>query len=907
MPGRPNVDRHRDRTVICKSLGGYKIISLLGAGGMGEVYLAEDTSLDRKVAIKVLPERLSEDDDRLARFELEAKLLASLNHPNIATIYGLEEFEGSRFIVLELVEGDTLGDRIAQGSLPVADALELARQIARGLEAAHDQGVIHRDLKPDNVKIAADGRAKILDFGLAKAFDDSPAQTSPDTSESPTRLQRTQTGMIMGTAAYMSPEQARGKPLDKRTDIWSFGCVLYELLVGRRPFGGDTVSDLLVEILDREPDWSALPAGLPVKVKDLLRRCLKKDTDARLHDIADARIEIEEAQQEPAETAPSGEDLIAVSRPQRMPWLVAMIMFLAAVVAISANWMATRQRTDPPIVRRFALDFPPGESLIMGPSRGPSIAISPDGNRIAYVGQYEGAPHLFLRDADEVDGRPLPDTAGASNPFFSPDGRWVGFVATPEIKKISVDGSELSPLARIFGQRGAEWAPDNWIYYSPSYGQGIWRVHADGGEPEELTSLDTSAGETNHRWPSVLPGGRVLIFTVKTTSLDSFDDAIVSAYDMDTGERTVVLRGASYARYSPTGHLTFVLRGSLMAVEFDPESLETTGSPVVVQDGFVTHPFFGSAQIAYSESGTLVYGLGEIEAPELPLLAVDRNGETRELTEQGRWFVDARVSPNGRRILTTIEAARSTTAVYDISRKTLTVLSLDGDIWRSIWAPDSNRIAHTTDSGGEWSIGLTSADGSGENSTLVTSEVDAYTTSWSPDGRTIAFIRNDRETGWDIWTVTAEGGSAEPFLVESGAQKDAVFSPDGKWLAYTTNVSGNDEIWVTPFPGKETRSMVSTDGGTEPVWSHSGDELFYRKGDSLMVVAIETRPEFDSSAPRTLFLGEFSPSDELYRTYDVFPDGETFVLVQPVEQFFPRRIVVVLNWFEELRSRMASR
>ncbi|MCH9034460.1 MAG: serine/threonine-protein kinase, partial [Planctomycetes bacterium] len=613
--------------------GPYKIIAPLGAGGMGEVYRARDAKLDREVAIKVLPDTFARDPERIARFQREAKVLASLNHPSIAAIYGFEESDGKRFLVLELVEGETLAERLRGGVLPVDEALEVCKQIAEALEAAHEKGVIHRDLKPGNVMIRPDGSVKVLDFGLAKAFSPIDEVSPTQIAESPTITAAfTRPGVVLGTAAYMSPEQARGKPLDKRTDIWSFGVVLYECLGGRRPFEGETATDLIAKILERDPDWTGLPGDTPLTVQLLLKRCLQKDRKRRLHDIGDARIEIEEALSEPwVEKA----TLAGVSRPTRwglaVPWSITALMVIIVISLIVRGWMGSTPSV-PRLVWRFAIDLPAEAPVAVADNL--SVALSPDGTRLVYVGERDGGTQLYLRVIDEFAVTPIPGTEDGTGPFFSPDGKWVGYFdyRAGKLKKVPLRGGGTIDICDAPpSSRGASWGMDDVIVFTRGITGGLYTVSATGGTPQPLATPDFEKGEKSCRLPQILPGGKGVLFTMSTSDIDSYDEASIAVVLLETGERKILFKGGSNARYAPTGHIVYARAGSLMAVPFDLERLEVTGPPFQILKGVVTSDIYGSAQFSFSGDGTLIYVPGGPEIYYSRLVLVDRRGEFHPL------------------------------------------------------------------------------------------------------------------------------------------------------------------------------------------------------------------------------------------------------------------------------------
>jgi eukaryotic-like serine/threonine-protein kinase len=965
-------------------LGQYEIRALIGAGGMGEVYRAHDTKLDRDVAIKVLPEAFARDPERVARFRREAKLLASLNHPNIATIHGLEEADGAHFLVMELVEGETLAELLNQGperqrrvtlsgeaeplpggrgsdsGLAIEDALAITTQICDALEHAHERGVIHRDLKPANVKLTSDGNVKVLDFGLAKAFagdgtaGDSPKpvydSNSPTVSRLPAQLSPefspTIPGTIMGTAAYMSPEQARGKVVDKRTDIWALGCVLYELLTGEGAFyrsdpcrdreqadtfprakgplphgrgsdgaiadaQPDTVQDILARVLKSEPDWTALPAATPPGIRTLLRRCLDKDRARRYHDAADVRIQIEESLASAALPAPASAAVQAQPTWRRaLPWATAALLSL--LVGAAAWTLKPAPPTAPGLVSRFVITLPAGESLEEGWGLSP-LALSPDGTQFVYSATVGGHQQFHLRSMGSLESKPIPGTEAANiNPFFSPDGQWLGFAAGGALKKISISGGEPVTLCDcVPNLRGAAWGPNNTIVFAPSTTSAIWQVSASGGTPQVLTTLDSANGEESHRWPELLPGGNALLFTVGREG--GWADAEIVVQRLDTSERRVLVRGGTYAHYLPTGHLVYLRQGSLMAIPFDLARLDVSGTAVPVLEGISQNPSSGAPRMSISSNGSLAYlpaTFGE-NLDAATLVWVDRKGIVQPLKAPPHPYLFARLSPDGRRVAVGISAPNSNIWVFDNSGESLTRLTFEGSNAFSVWAAGGSRILYGSHRAGPRNLFWKASDGSGVEERLTTSRHSQNATSTSPDGKLLTLTELDPDTGGgDIWVLPLEGDrKPQPFLKTPAFEGGATFSPDGRWLAYTSNESGNYEVYVQPFPATGAKWQVSSGGGSLPVWARNGRELFFLDNNQrkLLATEISTQPAFSASKPRELFefqrvTGIAPPS---YAIYDVSPDGERFLVAQhnepPPE---PTPIHVVLNWFEELKQKV---
>jgi Tol biopolymer transport system component len=888
-------------------LGPYEIASALGAGGMGEVYQAHDTKLARDVAIKVLPKAFAHDPDRLSRFQREAKMLAALNHPNIATIYGLEQSNATSYLVMELVSGETLQQRLArEGRLPIEDALGVCRQIAEALEAAHERGIIHRDLKPANVKVTAEGKVKVLDFGLAKAF--AGGESGVDPSNSPTlSAAGTMQGVILGTAAYMSPEQARGKAVDKRTDIWAFGCVLYELLTGKQAFQGDTVTEILAAVLRGEPDWPALPAATPTKVRDLLRRCLQKDRTLRLRDAGDASIEIRDAL-----TAPSGGPTATGSakRGWRQPVVLGLAGLVVAVVAGLAGWnLKPAPPPGPRPVTRFTITLPPGHRLAA--SRG-DLALSPDGSRLAYVDRQDGTQQLYLRAMDGLEAKPVPGTDGAVGPFFSPDGQGLGFFAGGKLKTVSVSGGSALTLGDASLPIGASWGSQGMIAFGAQSLKplGVWQVSDAGGVPQPLTHLEK--GEIIQGEPEFLPGGKAVLFVAgANASGANAIDVQIAVESVGTGERRNLIPRGAHPRYARSGHLVYAQAGSLMAAPFDPQRLTVTGAPVLVVDGVRQNPSGVYAQYSLSATGSLVYEPGGTQAPPRRLVWVDRKGLEQVLPAPARTYQNPRLSPDGQRVAMTISESETNIWEYDLARDTSTQLTFQGNFHvMGAWTPDGKQIAFGSIPLKEatehlfWQL----ADNSGGLERLTSGEYDQEPNSWSNDGQYLAFVEINRTTGNDIWVLQISDHKAQPFIRTPSNESAPQFSPDGRWLAYVSDETGRSEIYVQPFPGRGGKSRISTEGGTEPVWNRNGRELFYRSDDRMMAVDIPTQSSFAAGKPRMLFMGPYLPTTNQgkFPNYDVSLDGQHFLMLKPSEeaQAAPTQINVVLNWFQELKQKV---
>jgi len=891
-------------------LGPYLVAAQIGAGGMGEVYRARDERLGRDVALKSLPEAFTGDAQRMARFQREAQLLASLSHSNIATIHGLEVSGATRALVMELVEGPTLADRIAQGAIPMDEALPIAKQITEALEYAHERGIIHRDLKPANIKLTKEGAVKILDFGLAKALADDPA--TPDASNSPTlSVAATKAGFILGTAAYMSPEQAKGKSVDRRADIWSFGVVLYEMLTGQRLHSGETASETLAAVIKDEPDWSKLSSGTPLGIRELLRRCLTKDPRARLRDIGEARIVLQDALTQPqanvslGEARPwAGEQGAAGVRVWRvaLPWILSVVL---AAIAGLAVWTSWRGKPAPaPVVRRFVVDLPRGQ-VFWGPQ--PWIAISPDGWHAAYLASRLDGPGwgLYVRRMDQLQASSIPEE-DLNQPFFSPDGQWVGYFAGTKLKKVSIQGGAPVTLCDVTNPRGASWSEDGTIIFSPDGAGGLWKVSAAGGRPEALTQSAAVADRLSHRWPHVLPNGRAVLFTVSGLSGGSQYSAI-AALSLKTGKIHTLLEGGSSPRYLASGHIVYGRAGTLYAVSFDVERLELTGTPVPVEEDVRMDVTTGAGYYDTSREGTLVYLSGSAPVDLNELVWVDRKGTEKTIPAQPRAYSNVRVSPDGNRVVARVADSNVDIWVYEVRRGALSRLTFQPEEDESpVWTPDGKRIAFSSSIAAKGrSIVWKNADGSGVEEVLWEGGTHTHVNSISPDQRWLAFTDYDAGTHGDLWVLPLQGErKPQPFHKTTFNEYDACFSPDGRWIAYTSDESGQNEIYVQAFPGSGGKWQVSAGGGEGPVWAPNGKELFYRDGGKMVTVSIATTPAFSAGAPRLLFEGSQIRNPRREANYDVSPDGQRFLMTKGSGiGSRAAQYQVALNWTEEMKRR----
>jgi Tol biopolymer transport system component len=885
--------------LVGQRLGSYEITSLLGSGGMGEVYRARDVTLGRDVAIKILPELFALDAERRARFEREARVLAALNHPHIGAIYGFEQRSGIHALVLELVEGESLANRLRLGPLPIPDALALARQIADALHAAHEKGIIHRDLKPSNILVSRDGGVKVVDFGLAKAALDDPGS---DLSHSPTiTAGGTRAGVLLGTAAYMSPEQARGRRIDKRTDVWAFGCVLYELLTGRKAFDGASVSDTLAGVLEREPDWSALPRRMPAAVHRVLRRCLAKDPRRRLHDIADARLELDDGLDNTADS-----DAMAVpSQPSRARMASWMLVAIAAGAAAAAAALLALMPRSAATVTRFTLALSDEAEFTGG------MALSPDGRTLVYSAVDSAGRRLFRRALDSLESIPIRGTEGGNFPFFSPDGASVAFLVDRHIRRVPLQGGVAARIADAAASRGgAVWLPDDTIVFGAE-GQGLMRVAASGGEIRDLTRLDTARGELEHRSPAVTPNGRAVSFTVHYGGRDSQRAHAVS---LESGQRTELVQGNG-ACFLASGHIVFQRGGSLWVAPFNESALKLTVAPVAMVER-VGIALDWSPKVALAANGSLAYATGGEPYPPRTLLWVDKKGREQPIDAPGRSWYWPQVSPDGSRIgVHIMDPINMDAWIYELDHGPLVRMTYhphqDG---YPLWSPDGKQVVFwSRQGGGPGDLYLRSADLTGDDVRLTVSRDFTYYTpfAWADGGKLLVFQAASRETGLGIGIMPIDGTQGPRLIVDGPADEaKPAMSPNGRWIAYESNVSGKAEVYVQPFPGLDGRWQVSSQGGAAPLWSPAGDELFYRNGPAVVSVPVETAGRtFRYGNPRVLFDGPYvlermGQGDA--RSYDLAPDGQRFLMIK--EPAPPTtEIVIIENWIEEVKRLVPAR
>jgi len=881
---------------------------------MGEVYRAKDMKLGRDVALKILPDAFTNDPERLARFRREAQVLASLNHPHIGAIYGLEEVNGSQFLVLELVDGESLDKRIARGRIRVDDALAIAKQIAEALEAAHEKGIIHRDLKPANIALTHDGNVKVLDFGLAKAAEAAGA-IPVDVANSPTvtsPAMMTGIGVILGTAAYMSPEQARGKAVDRRADIWAFGCLLYEMLTARQTFAGDSVTDLLSSVTRDEPDWLALPAATPLGIRTLLRRCLQKDPQKRVPHIGIVRIEVDESQV--GQTPDTVNKLSAgtVRRRSLWPWLLtsALALALVSTVWFWSPWRPAAGST----TMRFVIP-------LLGKGLAPTtidrlLAISGDGTRVAFIaGDTVGGGQLMMRPIGQLEAVPVRGLTNVRQPFFSPDGRWIGFfegVATAELKKVPVEGGSPITICRLTtAPRGASWGRDDTIIFASADPRtGLFSVSAAGGEPTPLTIPDAAHDEADHVLPSFLPDGRAVLFTI----IHSRGSAAIALLDRTTSHYKTLVEDGRDAQFVAPGFLAYTAGGGLHAARFDPSSLTLKGDGVVVNEQVLT-TVGGAAEYSVADNGTLVYVSGTTTPSQLNrvLVWVDRQGREQPLAAPERAYWVPRLSPDGSKLALEIRDQDQDIWIWDVARDVLTRLTSSPLFDQApVWSPDSKYIFYSSlRSGSIMNVHRQRADGSGLSERVFASANIQFPTSITPDGLQLVITENSGSTVNDVNLLTLNGTSrVEPLVHTASVEMGGVLSPDGRWLAYTA-VDTTPDVYVRRFPNvNDARWQVSSGGGLQPAWTRNGHELIYRTGRAMMSVPVDTSQGFSAHKAVKLFEADYLDTGGPARNYDVSADGDKFVMIKNVDTHNQGEVAnlrVVVNWLEELKQRLPTR
>lgn len=883
--------------MIGKTVAHYEIAELLGKGGMGEVYRARDGKLGRDVAIKILLNEVSGDPERVARFEREARTLASLQHPNVASIYGFETAENVRFLVMELVEGEDLSEHLARGAIPVGEAVELAAQLAQGLAAAHAIGVIHRDLKPANIKISSEGKLKILDFGLARAYtgdvgSDSVAQHSP------TITAMTQAGVILGTAAYMAPEQARGKRADHRSDIWAFGVVLFEMLSGRRLFEGETVSDTLASVLRADVPWDRLPTDTPPALRRLLERCLDRDTSRRLQASAEARIALQDLStgRSDASTPQAAAKRDARLGRERFVWISIIVALIAAVVALAFRRDAgpTQPLVQSTLSPPAGWDFAPASPF----------AVSPDGSQVAYVAFARpdndetpaGTNSIWIRDLALPQPRQLATTDGDAYPFWSPDGRWLGFFANGKLNKIESRGGPVVPLCEATNGRGGTWNDTGTIVFQRAWSEGLMKVPAGGGKSEPATILDRDRHDIAHRWPHFLPDGRhFLFYLVSTTSPNTSEHSGVYVGSLDSTQSRLLLKSESRALYSE-GHLLYRAGSTLMARPFDASRQVFTGDPTpLATDIPGSEISWGGAHFGVSESGVLVHMRG-VGASNTLLYWRDRNGKVLSTVGDPANHVEPSVSHDGRRIALAVGQDVCDIWTYDLERGMRTRFTFDpADDRTPLWSPDDSQLVFASPP----RIYVRPTSGQGDARLLFTADAQVGLTDWSLDGRLVFFDwTNPVDHDNDIWTLDMRTSEAMPLLSGAGEQMHATLSPDGRWLAFVSDESGRREVYVQPYPEAQGRWMVSSDAGTRsaerPRWRSDGRELFYLRGAAVVAVPVTADATFSFGTPKMLFSVNVTTSTADYQ----IGEGGQQILTNELPPADPSRVgaTLIQNW-----------
>ena len=861
-------------------LGPYEIVSRIGAGGMGEVFRARDTRLERSVAIKVLPAELAQNAQFRLRFEREAKTVSQLNHPNICTLHDV----GDGYLVMELLDGESLADRLLRGPLPLKDVMRYGIEIATALDRAHRAGVVHRDLKPGNVMLTKSG-AKLLDFGLAKS--NAVLEISADSATQHRPL--TQEGTILGTFQYMAPEQLEGQEADARTDIFALGTVLYEMATGTRAFDGRTRTSLIAAIVDRDPaPISSFQPLTPPALEHVISKCLSKDPDDRwqsAHDIAEELRWIKDSGSQAGAA-------VAVTKHrknrERTAWTIAALGGVAALAAAALVWRGAHT-TEPLRVMRFTVPsiFTPRRTDIYG-----LLAVSPDGSEIVYAAQDKATTRLFRRSVDRSEAVPIDGTDDARTPFFSPDGKWIGFFAHHKMMKVALSGGQPITICTATEPRGAVWADDDTILFCPFYYGGIERVSASGGTPRPVSTVDHAGGERSHRWPQLLPGGNVVLYSVGHGG--SWNDAKIVAQQLDTGVRKVLISGGCDAHHVPTGHLVYVRGTSLYAIPFDAKKLEVSGQPVEVASGVANHTA-GGAEFAFARNGMLIYYSPGISADEAGTLSIiNRHGEKQAANLSASELSEPRFSPDGTKL---VGSRGNEIWTFDLTRGTSSRITSGPRAIGASWSPDGLRILYASEREGPWRPYWRAADGSDEERSLVKGSEPSQTLALSSDGRELLVSIWRKDTGADLAIVTLADGHIRPFAQTEASESHAAYSPDGKWIAWESDESGRAEVYVRSSTGAPGRWQISTDGGASPRWARP-DEIVFQSGTGLMSAAVRTVPAFNAAPPQLII-------EKAIANFDVAADGRIVIQEAP-NALAPGQLNVVLNWFEEVRSRSSG-
>ncbi len=878
-----------------RRLGPYEILSAIGAGGMGEVYKARDTRLDRTVAIKVLPAHLADRPELRERFEREAKTIASLNHPHICTLYDTGHQDEIDFLVMEYIEGETLAQRLLKGSLPVEMVLQYAIEISDALDKAHRKGVTHRDLKPGNIMLTKTG-TKLLDFGLAKLRQDTVAATP--LSQAPTANDAlTAQGTILGTLQYMAPEQLEAKEADARTDIFAFGVVVYEMATGKKAFAGKSQASVISAIMSSDPQpISSLQPMTPPALDRVVKRCLAKEPDERWQSGADLTNELKWIAEQGPQAEMPAPGIARRKVREKVTWSLMATALVVAVLALAIFYF----RKTPVEVRpvRFTISPPEKESFPVLGNTPNLLSVSPDGSKVAFVAVDSGGHSMiWICDLDSHIAQPLAGTDNGNAPFWSPDSRFIAFSADGALKKVAVAGGPPQTLTAVPGSSMGTWNRDGVILFGTFGGSGILRVSSAGGSATPVTTLDASRQQDFHVWPDFLPDGRHFLYLAHSTDIGK---SAIYIGSIDSKEMKLLLNANSSILYSPPGYLLFVRAGTLLAQPFDGDRLELKGDAFPIAEGVQFNRVNGRAAVAVSENGVLAYRVVPTNA-QIKLVWVDRKGAEQPLPAPPHAYRNPRLSPDGQRVAVTIDELGSQEWLLNIGRGTLTRLTFDGSYnGGTAWTPDGKRIAFGTDRAGARNLFWQLADGSGGVERLTTSDRTQVASSWSPDGQTLAYEESAPGTGFDIWVFRLSDHKAQPFLQTRFNEIAPRFSPDGRWLAYASDESGRYEIYVQPYPGPGGKWQISTDGGTEPVWTRNG-ELFYRNGDKMMAVETNTKSTFSADKPKVLFEGQYATYQSL-PAYDVTPDGQRFLLTKTGEQG-AGEITVVVNWLEELKQK----